>query len=140
MGRWVGPALMAALEDFTGASVHIVPLVARHLPPEVREAVATMEPAAGAVVVPLHNGRVTGFSVLRDVLGANAAVLQVEVPRTIHGEGARNMVRVLFAFAGTLIIFGATAVGLLERSVFRRVGRLTSQVRRFRLGKMGLCR
>lgn len=138
LGRWVGPALMAALEDFTGASVHIVPLVARHLPPEVREAVATMEPAAGAVVVPLHNGRVTGFSVLRDVLGANAAVLQVEVPRTIHGEGARNMVRVLFAFAGTLIIFGATAVGLLERSVFRRVGRLTSQVRRFRLGQNGV--
>lgn len=135
VGRWLDAALIAALEDQTGVSLKVVPLAAQQLPSEVRELAATMTKGAEAVVVPLGTATVGGFSTLEDVFGAAVAVLEVDVPRAIHEEGARSMLYLLFALVGAVVIFGVAAAGLLERSLFRRVGRLTSQIRHFRPGQ-----
>ncbi|MFN8059861.1 MAG: ATP-binding protein [Vicinamibacterales bacterium] len=77
---------------------------------------------------PLDDRSSTGFLVLRDLLGQPSVVVEVQLPRTIHGLGLRT---IAYMFAAVVVVGfagGVVILWLLHRSVLSRLTSLGAQV------------
>jgi diguanylate cyclase (GGDEF)-like protein len=132
MGRWLDAPRLAELSSLTRISLAVFPLYAAELPVEVRQAAASTASAGATAVIPMGTGNVAGYALLEDVFGQPALVLRAEMPRLVYVQGATSVKYFMFALMGVVLVFGVTVNRILERSMFRRLAHLTSQVRRLR--------
>ncbi len=135
VGRWLDAASVAELGARTRLDLAVLPASASVLPAEVREAAASSGAAARTLVIPQNAGTVSGYAVLNDLVGKPALVMQVDMPRAIYAQGAASVRNFTLSLLALVVVFGLVLNQLLERSLFRRLAGLTSQVRQMRPGR-----
>jgi PAS domain S-box-containing protein len=80
------------------------------------------------LVRPLSEESIAGYTILKDINGAPALILRVNMPRAIYQQGQAS---IYFYFITLLIIgliFGGMSMFLLEKQVLSRLARLNSDV------------
>jgi len=135
VGRWLDAASVAELGIRTRLDLAVLPVSAPELPPEVRDAAASSETNVRTFVIPQSAGTVAGYAVLKDLAGKPALVMQVKMPRAIYAQGASSVRNFTLSLLALVLVFGLVLNQLLERSLFRRLAGLTTQVRRMRPGR-----
>jgi len=135
MGRWLDAARVAELSSQTRLSLAFLPLSAEDLPAEFQRAASSDAPVAEAIVTPLGTGMVAGYSLLDDVFGEPTLALKVETPRMVYEQGTKSVRYFMLALIGVAALFGVAANRLLERSLFRRLAQLTTQVQHVKPGQ-----
>ena len=135
MGRWLDAGRVAELSSQPRLSLGVLPLSAPDVPVAVKEAAAAATPGGKTVVTPLGQSTVMGYSVLADVFGQPALVLRVEMARAVYAQGTESVRYFMLALIAVVLVFGLVTNRLLERSLFRRLARLTAQVRHVKSGQ-----
>jgi diguanylate cyclase (GGDEF)-like protein len=135
IGRWMDTALLAELGARTRVNMSVVGTTDEHLPAQVRDAAKSTTTTDASFVVPRSPETVAGYSVLQDVFGQPALVLQVDMPRAVYARGAASIRYFILSLCALVIVFGIVLSQLLERSLFRRLAGITSQVRHIKPGR-----
>ena len=135
VGRWLDADGVAELGTRTRLDLALLPLSAATLPPEVQAEVTAPGSSAKTFVIPEDADTVAGYAILDDVFGKPALVMQVRVPRAIFAQGASSVRNFTLSLFALVLVVGLVLNQLLERSLFRRLAGLTSQVRQMRPGR-----
>ncbi|MDI6908095.1 MAG: CHASE4 domain-containing protein, partial [Thermoanaerobacterales bacterium] len=86
-------------------------------------------PRAAMAVRPLNNDLIAGYTLINDVYGNPALVLEVRMPRDIHQQGLAGVKTAMAAILATGLVFGAVIILLLEKVVLSRLARLNAGVK-----------
>jgi len=135
MGRWLDEARVTQLSSQTRLSLEFLPLSAAGLPAGFQQTASSDAAADGAILTAADAGTVAGYSLLNDVFGEPALALKVEMPRIVYEQGAKSLRYFMLALIGVAALFGLVVNRLLERSLFRRLAQLTTQVRHVKPGQ-----
>ena len=141
VGRWIDAAVVAELGARTRLDLSLVAPGSTDLPTQVRDAAASTATAGtmdATFVIPRDTSTVIGYSVLQDVFGRPALVMQVEMPRAVYAQGASSVRYFTLSLFALVVVFGIVLNQLLERSLFRRLAGITAQVRHIRPGRAKL--
>jgi sensor domain CHASE-containing protein len=80
-------------------------------------------------VQPLNADYVAGYSSIKDVYGNPILVSRIDMPRDIYKHGLSAINYLLLSLLGLTVIFAASILLLMERTVLYRVVKLTKAVR-----------
>lgn len=89
----------------------------------------------GPAVAPQSEETVAGYTVLRDILGAPAVVLGVEIPRDAYRAGLAASRYLMAALLSALAILGGGFLYFLDSRVLSRTARLSGSVARIARAK-----
>ncbi len=134
MGRYLGPAELSRLARQAGFPMRIQRLDEPALPLDFQFACSSFSEQKSIVVQPLNTDTVAGYMQLRDIDGRPIAVLRVDYPRTIFQQGQTVTLYLFLSLLVVTLAFGAAIVWLMERSVLRRLARLSAQVEQVQAG------
>src|SRR4030067_894308 len=70
---------------------------------------------------PLSADSIAGYALIEDIYENPFLVLSLEMPRDIYKQGQTNVTYFLISLLATGIVFGATALLILEKQVLRRL-------------------
>lgn len=130
MGRYLDPGAVVPAGSRSGPSLRMVPVNDPDLSPAVLTALSTMTPGPADEVIPLDDGTIAGYTVLQDVHGDDALVLELTRPRGIFQQGVQTTAQVILVLLGIWIVSGGCELFILDRLVLSRLGSLRGQVRR----------
>ncbi len=125
LARYLDEAEMATLSDVTGLAVALVAPDAPGLPDGLLD-------SQGTRIRAIDSGTIAGYSVIADLGGQPAAVLEVRMPRDIHHQGQAAMLYLLCALVLVAVATGLAGSYLVQRSFLTRMLRLSSGVVRVR--------
>ncbi|WP_216324449.1 putative bifunctional diguanylate cyclase/phosphodiesterase [Deinococcus aestuarii] len=127
MGRELTPTLLRELKRDAGLALTVMPT-----PERLVERVAR---APGGVLVQARDeGRLEGFTVVRDLAGRPSLTLMVGADREDHANGVVTARTILIAVFAVVLLFTVLTMTLVERLVLRRLGRYRRQVRKIMRG------
>ena len=135
MGRFFNERETARLRDLARLALGFYDLDAPTLPDIVRKALA-MERRQGAFpIIPTDKGKIYGFDIIDDMLGAPALVMEVAIPRDIYKQGLLTVRQNLLALLliGSIVAVAMSAV--MENFVLKRITSLVSQISAVRKDK-----
>jgi signal transduction histidine kinase len=127
-GRLLDAEHIARLARITHLQARVFPLAGADLPAALRADLARISATAPVVVRPVSGMRVTGYTVLEDLLGRPALVLAVEELRAIHHQAVRSLSTYMGALVASVLVFGALVTLGLEREVLSRLRQLGARV------------
>jgi PAS domain S-box-containing protein len=129
-GRWLGAARIEAIEKSTRVAVAGYRAADPAAPPDVRAAVAALSPAQPIRVQPLSEETIAGYLLLADLDGRPALLLRLTTPRVIYERGRAGLRYLLTSLTLVGLVFGAVALGVVERMVLARLAALGTEVGR----------
>ncbi|MCL1473739.1 adenylate/guanylate cyclase domain-containing protein [Argonema antarcticum] len=153
MGRYLDAEEIQRLATLTQLSISIHPLNNVQLPPnlqamssalaekEKQEVVGEIpnpksEIQNGEILVrPLDENAIAGYTILKDIYGKPALLMEVKFPRIIYNQGKASLIYLLFSLLGAGFVFGIGNLLLLEKMVLSRLARLSDGVKS--IGKSG---
>ncbi len=113
MGRYLDEELLSGIAETTHLSLRLLD--------PADPAIPGGEQAGTVVVRPEGQKTISGYTLVSDVHGTPAAVLQIEMPRTIYQQGLATVtymvILLLIAAAG----FGLATAYLLQRNILSRI-------------------
>src|SRR5262249_1423954 len=99
-------------------------------PSDVRAALAVLSPERPIEVEPLSEDVVAGYLLLADLSGKPALVLRLTTPRAIYERGRAGLRYLLTSLTVVALVFGAVALGVIERTIVARLAQLGAEVGR----------
>ncbi|MCI0398911.1 MAG: PAS domain S-box protein, partial [Chloroflexi bacterium] len=93
-----------------------------------QEAFVSLEAGAASLIEPLSAAEIAGYTLLKDVNGEPALLLQVTVPRSIYQQGLASIRYLIFSLVAVGLVAGAVTLVLIERLVLARLARLNQGV------------
>jgi PAS domain S-box-containing protein len=99
------------------------------LPGDVAAAEKSLTGADNAVVRPLDENNVAGYTIIKDLYGKPAMLLRIQSPREIYAQGHLTMYSFLVALLVISVLFGAITQLLLQKVVFHQLARKESEKR-----------
>ena len=86
-------------------------------------------PESGSIFVrSVNSSLTTGYTILPDLLGKPAVILQVSLQRNIYDQGVSTVNAYLVLIATCIGVFGLSAFAILERGIISRVDKITTSV------------
>lgn len=101
------------------------------LPADV-QTVRTRLSKTAIAVQPISEQVIQGYTLLNDIYGKPALVLQVDIPRTTYQQGQTSLSYLIGALLICAIVFDAVVLLLLDRSVLSRLAQLIGGVSHIR--------
>ncbi len=132
LARYLDEPEAGRLSDVIGLPVSIREWDDPELPDGVLDSRDGDDVAARAFVRALGAGTIAGYSVVDDLYGQPAVVLEVEMPRDIHHQGQVTLLSLLCAIVLVAVVTGLTGSYVVQRSFLTRMLRLSSGVVRVR--------
>lgn len=80
--------------------------------------------SSGTVVIPPEGEIISGYHALHDLFGRPAALLRVDLPRTLYLSGIQTRNFLLILFGTFVLASGALLLGAIRRSVLAPIDRL----------------
>lgn len=80
------------------------------------------------IVKPVDDRTVAGYTLINDIYGKPALVLQAETPRTIREQGENTIRYLVWSVLAVGLVFGAVTLLLLEKLVLARLAKLNREV------------
>jgi signal transduction histidine kinase len=136
MTRNLDSTLVEGLRERTLLSLALDLASSPSLPADVQGAPQTFDSAQEEIhVQPLSQWAVAGHSLLRDIHGRPVLRLRVEMPRSVFQRGLTSLHYLLLTLCIAGLVFGLTALFLLQRIVLARLTYLSAEVGRIGSGK-----
>jgi PAS domain S-box-containing protein len=110
------------------------------LSPGSRQAWSSLSGGGTEFVTPTGPRRIAGYTVLQDLYGKPALLLRAEMARDVYQQGQRTRGYLIASLALAGLVFGATTLLFLERSVLSPLAGLSAAVVRVRSSADGLGR
>ncbi|MHB8835722.1 MAG: ATP-binding protein [Candidatus Methylomirabilia bacterium] len=129
-GRYLEGDLMLGMATSGGVPEFILAGAGVQPQGEAREALAALT-AGEALFVSRRNAQImTGYTLVRDLAGAPAYLLRLNLDRSGYASGLLSLKILMVAFGLVLLATGGTYILLIEWTVLRRVIRLGASVQR----------
>lgn len=122
----------AHLAEEMRLNIHLFRLDSETLPAHVSGALAALSPDAPVLVQPASETLISGYTVMRDVYGQPALMLQVQQPRTVFAQGQASLTFFMLSMLVTGAAFTGAALFQLERGILRRLQRLSEGIGKIR--------
>jgi methyl-accepting chemotaxis protein len=119
---------MERLAETTHLSLTMYRFDDEQMPPDFQEARFSLWEGESLLVRPLSEQLIAGYALLRDIYGKPAFLLRADIPRAIYRQGQASMRYLLLSLLAVGLVFGVTALLLLERLVLSRLARLSTDV------------
>ncbi len=130
MGRYLDTALIEQLGQRTHVALSIQPIDAPQLSADFAAARALLLAGEPSIVQPLNDDTVAGYTLVRDIYGQPALLVQVTLPREIYAQGRASTQYQVWWLLIVGLVFGGVTLLSLEHLVLARLGRLGTEVRR----------
>lgn len=119
---------IAQLSELTNLSVLVHRVDDARLPADLRQVIAAVEQSEGVYFEPVNQNTLMGYTIVQDVYGNPALLVQVEIPRDIYQQGRTNLAYLLASLLVLGVVFVGLVIVLLERLVLARVANLSTAV------------
>lgn len=124
MGRYLDSEEIQLLADRTRFSLTFRRLDDPQTTSAFQAVLSSLAEPDSILVQPLSQERIAGYTVLRDVDGQPALLLQVDMPRDVFAQGQISLQALIIALLLVGAVFVILTLLLLERLVLARVARL----------------
>lgn len=114
-GRYVDEKIIDKLDRATRLSLKIHKLDSKKLPADFAAASKTLSRQEPPLIKPLNNNFIAGYTLLNDIYDQPAAILRVNVPRTIYNQRQSSLRYLSLSILGVGLVFSAIMLPLLER-------------------------
>ena len=128
IGRYLDSVEIERLEQLTRLTLDVFQLEDGQLPPEVQEALASLQGGNVIQVAPQGNERVVGYTILNDIQGKPALILAVENSREIYGQAQNWLTWLLVAFVVAGLSSGIGIATQIDRMVLGRITKINHEV------------
>lgn len=127
-GKYLNEIAGEHLSTLVGFPLEIYTADAFNAPDDVVMAARQLSPASPRTVQALDDWRIAGYTLVDDIYGSPAAIVRVELPRSIFRSGTATLSYsvVSLLVGGVLLVVGILL--LLEKLVLARLARLSSGV------------
>ncbi|MEZ4671942.1 MAG: ATP-binding protein [Anaerolineae bacterium] len=123
-GRYITDSVVMRVANILDTHVELHPYSTTLL-----EGIKTTAVAANSYFVqPIDETHVNGYSVINDVFGNPALIMQVELPRLTYIQGKSIINYFLVSLVIVVLVFAGILLWLLERSVLSRLAALSASV------------
>ncbi|MBD1936610.1 response regulator [Microcoleus sp. FACHB-68] len=134
MGRYLNAAELTQLAKLTQLSLGLYEVQKVRAnqqgttQPQLQSAIAPLLQDKPAIVEPLSEDRIAGYTLLKDIYNKPALLLQVDLPRTVYRQGKVNVRYFTLSLLGVGLAFSAVTLLLVEKLVLSRLASLSSSV------------
>lgn len=117
MGKYFDTAEITRLGKRLNLTLSAHRLDTAGLSPRLKTVAHALGNSSNIMVQPLNEDWIAGFTLLRDIHGNPALLLQTDLPRALYGQGKATVQLLLFALLAIGILAGLTIIFLLEKWV-----------------------
>lgn len=129
MGRYLDHDLLSSLAEQTNTRISIFPLPLTGAEPDILKIGDQLEEGVSYPTQAIDNNLFAGYTVLRDVNGNPAALVQVSFPRDIFNQGVKTLIALFSVLSILALIILIGFYFLLDRIFFARILNLSQDVR-----------
>ncbi|MGQ9710898.1 MAG: CHASE4 domain-containing protein [Anaerolineae bacterium] len=133
-GRFLTSGEVEQVTAFLGVPISVHRLD-RPVPTDVQIARSTLTAETAVLVHPLGESQIAGYSLLYDVYGNPALIVQAKLPRTIYQQGRETLRYHFVSLLAIGLIFTFISAVLLEKSILSRLIRMSAEVTGIGTGK-----
>lgn len=123
-GRYLNASEIQHLAELAHLSLHL----SRFDNSKVQAARTALSAEVPIFIQPLDTQTVVGYSLLTDIYGQPALIIQVDMPREIYQQGQTSISYLMGSLVAVGLVFGAIILLLLEQQVLSRLTRLSQRV------------
>ncbi len=128
-GRLLDTDKINAFAEQTQLKIEIRPINASDSPADFQTAgAALLAPNAPAVLYQPHDDAAEGYTLLNDINGNPALILEMAMPNSIYQQGQQSVLYFVIALLVAGVTFGAVGMMLLEKIVLARLAYLNKRV------------
>ena len=128
-GRYISQELVDKLSKTSRAIVRLYPIKQDVLPPDVQQARAVLRQNSGIHIQRLDEETIAGYTIIRDIYGQPALILQLQDRREIYLLGQRRQRFLMISLLVVGIGFSGMSLLTLERLILSRLSRLSKKVK-----------
>jgi len=126
-GRYLDDALIEDLSAMTETEIHIFSYDNLPSSPEIEAAQASLSQQV-VYVSPLDDDHVAGYTLLQDIYGQPALMLQAKIPREVYAQGQASTSYLRMAIVTVGIVAIVVVFLLLDRQILSRLTSITKGV------------
>ncbi len=128
MGRYLDASAAALPGKPTRQTLRFIPVNDSVIPPDQLLALEDGEDQSAGIVVPVEQNRIAGYSLIHDIFGNEALVLELLEPRDIYGQGVALTTQYVLIVLAAGLLLGIVTLFILDRLVLSPITTLSRQV------------
>jgi len=128
MGRYLDDNEISYLSKLSKLNIHLFRMDDPALPASLLSSLRTVPDSSPGIVIPVNSSQIAGYTLLRDVYGNDALILEILQPRDIYQQGLTSTYQYILIVLGAGLLFGVVVLLILDRLVLSRVSSLSLQV------------
>ncbi|MBI3661354.1 PAS domain S-box protein, partial [Candidatus Acetothermia bacterium] len=134
MGRFLSKAEFSRLSQITELSLTAHRWDEAQMTADLKAVRDSLSTNGSVVTRPLSAESIAGYTVLKDIYGKPALLLEVDSARPIYAQGQLSLLYLIVSLIVVGLVFGVLVLLLLERLMFSRLARLSTEVARVGAG------
>jgi PAS domain S-box-containing protein len=128
MGRYLDDKEISYLSKLSKLNIHLARVDDPGLPGSLLASLRTITDGSPGIVIPVNNSQIAGYSLIRDVNGNDALILEILQPRDIYQQGLTSTYQYILIVLAAGLLFGVVILLILDRLVLSRLNSLSLQV------------
>jgi PAS domain S-box-containing protein len=128
MARYLDPSEVFKLYSTVLQPLSVIALNGYNYPKDVESVIPLLTPFDSTFVTPLNAKSIAGYKMVQDILGNQAVIVKITLPRDTYVQSVNALHYFLFALLGFVILFAILLTVLLNRVVILRVRRIADYV------------
>jgi len=128
MGHYLETALIQRLAERTHVDLAMQRLDTSQMPADFAGVRSALLQGTQAVIQPLSDDMIAGYTLVRDIYGNPALMLRVALPRPIYEQGQVSTQYQLASLLVVGLVFGVVTMLLLEKLILSRLAQLSTDV------------
>jgi sensor domain CHASE-containing protein/class 3 adenylate cyclase len=134
MGRYLNDQRVEALAELTQLNLKVYRLDNTQLPAKLETVQSSLseqesQPNQAPILIQIISREaIAGYTLLRDISGQPALLVQIDIPREIYQQGRISLRYLILSLLGLGIVFSVGTLFLLEKMVLSRLANLSKNV------------
>ncbi|MEQ8466113.1 adenylate/guanylate cyclase domain-containing protein [Coleofasciculus sp. E1-EBD-02] len=136
MGRYLNDQRIEALAELTQLNLKVYRLDNTQLPAKLQTVQSSLseqesQPNQAPILIQIISREaIAGYTLLRDIYGQPALLVQIDIPREIYQQGRLSLRYLILSLLGLGILFSVGTLFLLEKMVLSRLAKLSTNVQK----------
>ncbi|MDD1686014.1 MAG: PAS domain S-box protein [Methanoregula sp.] len=128
MGRYISQVETSRLTKLTRLTLTFKRIEDRSVSPDIISRLRQYSGTSPGIIIPLNNDEVAGYSLIRDIYGNDALILEITEPRDIYHQGITTTLQFILLILAACLVLGLGIIFLMDHAVLGRIRSLADQV------------
>ena len=128
MGKYLDDTEIQRLSTRSLSTLRMIRIDDPSLSPDILARLRAGDGSRSDIIQPLENNLIGGYTLVRDINGQDAFVLELVQPRDIYQQGLATIQQFIFIVLAACALFGIAMLVFLDRFVLSRIGAISLQV------------